>query len=528
MLKWALVGLAVVVVLVGAAFAALPWLLNTPAFQAWVAHSASQALGRPVRFGSLSISPFPLPTVKLRGLQVAEDPAFGAGPFVTVGQGRIGMRLTPLFSGRVELSALTLDAPRIALVEDARGRWNWASLGAPTSGPGTPSRVGGRIGIASSSALALSRVEIVGGTMSYRKVGVIDSALTLEQVNLTLKQPAPGGALLLSGDALVQPGDIQLKLGDASLTPAAARSFADMALKAAVEVAVTDVGPLGSKLVLSPAMAGALKGRLRVSGTPTQPVASGNLEIPRLTLSEQRSQCEPRRRELELTDLRAPIAYAGASVDSAPIEAKVAHGTVSLQLGILTGSAPAVTVKNINVKGVELGPVLVDFFCQAYAVTGPMDLVGEARFSPADPWRTVNGSGRLRVGRGKVMGREVVTLVREVLALVGAAAAVRTPEQRARPAAPLDFDSITATYTIANGVARTKDLLYQAPDVQVAAAGTVALPDGRVDMKVSLKQGPNEIDGVITGTAAALHVVPTGVRVPDAQGIKKFLDRILR
>src|SRR5262249_44799144 len=111
MLKWALGTVVALVVLVGLLLAALPWFLNTPAFQAFVAQSASHQLARSVRFASLSISPFPLPTVKLRGLEVAEDPAFGPGPFLAVGEGRIGIRLRPLISGRIELAALSLDAP---------------------------------------------------------------------------------------------------------------------------------------------------------------------------------------------------------------------------------------------------------------------------------------------------------------------------------------------------------------------------------------------------------------------------------
>ena len=63
----------VVLVLGGTALAALPWFLNTPAFQTYIAQSASQALGRSVRFASLTISPFPLPTVRLRRLQVAAE-----------------------------------------------------------------------------------------------------------------------------------------------------------------------------------------------------------------------------------------------------------------------------------------------------------------------------------------------------------------------------------------------------------------------------------------------------------------------
>src|SRR5262249_59459648 len=117
MLRGALAGVVTLIVVAGLALAALPWLLNPPAFQTYVAHSASQTLGRAVTFSSLSISPFPLPTVKLLRLQIAEDPTFGAGPFVSVAQGRMGIRLKPLLSGRVELAALTLDGPAIVLVE---------------------------------------------------------------------------------------------------------------------------------------------------------------------------------------------------------------------------------------------------------------------------------------------------------------------------------------------------------------------------------------------------------------------------
>jgi len=68
MLKWLLAGLLVLVVLIVGVLLALPLLLDTPAIQAYVSQAAGHALGRPVKFNSLSISALPLPTVKLRGL----------------------------------------------------------------------------------------------------------------------------------------------------------------------------------------------------------------------------------------------------------------------------------------------------------------------------------------------------------------------------------------------------------------------------------------------------------------------------
>ena len=56
---------------------ALPWLVDAPRVQAYVAQTASQVLGRPVRFASFSVSAFPTLSLRLKGLQVAEDPRFG-------------------------------------------------------------------------------------------------------------------------------------------------------------------------------------------------------------------------------------------------------------------------------------------------------------------------------------------------------------------------------------------------------------------------------------------------------------------
>jgi AsmA-like protein len=274
--------------------------------------------------------------------------------------------------------------------------------------------------------------------------------------------------------------------------------------------------------------AGSVKGRLEVSGTPARIVASGAMGVDRLTLTVDRPLCEPARRQLQVTEVRVPLSYNGLALDSAPLQAKVARGSVAVRLGLDLGPTRVATLKDIDVKGMELEPVLVDFACQPYAVTGPLDLAGQATLRIDDPRRSANGSGRLRVGSGKVMGREVTALINQVVEMAGVASAALAPEQRVRPSSPLTFESITATYTITNGMLATKDLLYRSRDFTVAGAGTVALPDGRVNMQVTLTQGPNQIKGVVSGTVDALRVVPTSIDVPDTRRIKKFLDMLLR
>jgi AsmA protein len=527
MLRWLLIGTAAAVLLAVAVVASLPWLLNTRGIQVYVAQSASQALGRTVRFGSLSISPLPLPAVRLRDLQVAEDPAFGPGPFLTVSEGRLGIRLRPLFSGRVELADLTLDGPRVALVEDAAGRLNLASLGAAAGAAAPPRSHGSRPVSSAVSGVLLSRVRVLNGSVHYARLGE-PAALRLEQVTLTLSQGRAGDTVRIEGSAVAEPGGVRLAIRQASIGPVASRAVADMDVKATVDVDAPDVTGLAGPYLGRASVSGAMTGRVEVSGTPARLSVAGQMASDRLTLSEERAPCgPPARRQLLVEGVRIPVRGGLQRLDAGPVEVRVARGTVSLRATVALDSARVATLREIRVRRMELAPVLVDYLCQPYAVTGALDLDGDATFRLADPIRSFAGAGRLRIGAGRVVGNEVVSLVREVAGLGAAVSAALRPD-RPPMSSPLDFDSITATYTIAAGVARTDDLRYESRDVRVSAAGTYGLADQRVAMEVTLSSGANRIRGVISGAPGSLRVVPTGVRVPGAVDVKKFLDRLFR
>src|SRR3989337_1532882 len=92
-LRVSLVVLGVFLVLVVGTLALLPSLLDTSVFHAYVSQAAGQAVGRPVKFDSLSVSLLPLPNVKLQGLEIADDPHFGKSPLLQVGDVRVGVGL---------------------------------------------------------------------------------------------------------------------------------------------------------------------------------------------------------------------------------------------------------------------------------------------------------------------------------------------------------------------------------------------------------------------------------------------------
>src|SRR5262245_51529358 len=168
-LKWLVGAAAILFVLVVVALIAVPFLVDTPRMQGYVASTASQALGRQVKFSGLSVRVLPLPAVELRDLEVAEDPKFGTTPFLRLQRGQIRLQLWPLLSGRVELGDIVLKKPTMTVVQAADGRLNIASLGGGAPEPkqaGRPGRGGGGGSGAGSAALA-NRVIIDDGQVTY-------------------------------------------------------------------------------------------------------------------------------------------------------------------------------------------------------------------------------------------------------------------------------------------------------------------------------------------------------------------------
>ena len=510
------------------ALLALPWLVDAPRVQAYVAQAASQVLGRPVRFASFSVSAFPAPSVRLKGFEVAEDPRFGTQPFLTVAEGRVGIKLRPLLTGRVELSDLTLEKLRLEVIEDG-GRLNIASLGAPPPGTRAAPRAPGAAAPAAGAAAVIAQVRIKDGVIHYVRRGPSATDLRLEGVEVTVRPS--GETLTLAGVAQLAPGGVRLKLSDATLALGAGRPLGEAPLRGVVDLAGADVGPLARSFIASPGVTGSVAGRLQLGGTLTQPTAQGELTASRLMLSERNPRCPPPvDRRLNLDGVRVPIAFKLSQLDSAPLTAQVAGGRVSARLSAaLTGATRPVSVKDVEVKGVELGPILVDYLCSGFAATGPLDLTGDFTLQAGEPMRTLNGAGRLRLGRGRVVGSEALRLLRDIVAVAGAVGALAEGGRLGAPLRPLDFDSVTASFRIVNGVVTTNDLDYRGQGLSASAAGSYGLADGRTDMAVTLTQGRNQIKARVTGAVGGkLVAVPTGVTVGGRDAVKQLLDRLLR
>ena len=507
MIKWLLIGIVGLLILAAAFLALVPSLVDAPKIQAVIAHAAGQALGRPVRFDSLSLSLLPLPALKLKNLQVAEDPKFGAIPFLTVSDGRLGLKIWPLLRGRVEVTELTLERPRVALIQEPGGRWNVASLGAAAGGAPSSAKPGG--GSPGMSVLPLiSRVRVVDGSLNYESRSKSGNTITyrLEGLTLTARSVGLGKAIEFDGETRVAPGDLRLKLVNGSLSPAVGRPLAELALKADVELQATYVASVVRSLVgPTPELGGPVQGKLVLSGTLANLTGRGQLELSRLRLSERRPHCpEPKTRSLTLEMVRFPLTYSPLRITGDPLSARLGSGNVSVALSLDFSPQPFLRVSEISIKQLPLEPVLSGYLCQGYAVSGPLDLTGDLSARPNDVWRTLAGQGRLRIGAGRVVGSQALTLFSSIARMGNAlVSTLNLDVPQALFDSPVEFDSITASYRITNGLLTIEDFLYASPRFTVNAAGEYRLADGRMNLDLILKSGRTEIKARVTGTSAS-------------------------
>jgi len=534
--KWLVGVVATVVVLVVAALIAVPFLVDTPRIHALITSNASQALGRPVKFRSMSISVLPLPAVALHGLEIADDPQFGTEPFLRLDTGKVRLKLAPLFSGRIELGGITLSKPVITVIQTPDGRMNISTLGAGSKEPKPgerPPRGGGGAGGTGAGAVLASTISIDDGVVAYVARGKGGATSQYRMENLDLKLSGGGPQLAFRGDFKIKPGDLAVKVSDGQVALNGAKPLTEAQLRGVVTLDGKDIGDLAKNaLGPTPVFGGALRGKLTLSGTVGAPAAAGDVEISKPSVTQLQPACpEPKRRTLTLGTLKLNASYRDEVLGARPLTTSLGDGSITGQLSFALTPGMRVQVSDLGIKGVALEKVLVDYLCEGYAITGPLDLTGGATFSAQDLWHTISGPGTLKVGHGKVVGRQALALVSGIVRVGGAVSSLLSADIPNLGDSPLEFDSITGTYQIVNGVVTTRDLLYTSKPMKVTIAGTYGLATQTMDLDMTISHGRGDLKAKVTGNASSpsIRVNPTTLlRDVDKQKMEKGLGDLLK
>jgi len=207
---------------------ALPFLINVNSFRPKIEAEASSALGRDVKLGNLSLSLFS-GTVEADDIAIADDPAFSKTPFVKAHRLKIGIELMPLiFSKQIHVTELLLEKPEITLLKDAKGTWNFSSLGGAANKKPAESKPGE----SSTPNLSVAKLNVTDGKLTVGRTNSSRKFRVYDQVNITVTGFSGTSRFPFSLRAQLPGG------GDAHITGEAGPISAEDAAKTPFEVAV--------------------------------------------------------------------------------------------------------------------------------------------------------------------------------------------------------------------------------------------------------------------------------------------------
>src|SRR5437763_6507916 len=130
---------ATILVLLVLVLLAAPFFLDVNRYHDRIQSELQQKLGRQVSLGTMHLKLIPF-AFRVENAVVGEDPNFGRGSnFAQAQELYVTAALMPLLHGDVQIKSLELRQPKIELIRNAQGVWNFSSLaGTQPQQPGQP------------------------------------------------------------------------------------------------------------------------------------------------------------------------------------------------------------------------------------------------------------------------------------------------------------------------------------------------------------------------------------------------------
>jgi AsmA protein len=204
----------------------------------------------------------------------------------------------------------------------------------------------------------------------------------------------------------------------------------------------------------------------------------------------------------------------GTGLHSSGLVAKAGGQAVGLEVEIADlAGAPRYRVR-ASTANAEIAALLRSLTGQKGALEGPLtanaDLAGPLG-GDADPLRSLSGRARIDVGKGRIAGVSLLRGVMERLGAFAELAALAGPERGGalEPFYRDEFDSITGTFDLGGGLARTEDLRLVYRDYRVDLRGVYGLLDESLDFTGELTLG-QALDAALAGEAPAAGAADAG------------------
>jgi len=518
--KYTLFVIGGLVILIGAVLAYIAATFDPNQYKPQLVQAVKERTQRTLKLeGDIRLSFWPSIGAKIGKASLSERAS--DREFAAVEEVRVALKLMPLLAGRAIVDTVRVRGLRANIVKAKDGKLNVDDLAGPPPPKGAP---------AAKDAGADFTVDIAGIEITDAVVSYADAAAgakyALSKLSLKTGRLAPGVPASVEFSAHIESDAPKLDLPVAlkmrlTFDPdKQTLALADLALEAkGVAAGVTNLvvkltGSAdvdGAKERARVSLAGkiaesSVKARLDVSGFAA-PAVNFDVEIDQLDVdrylapapagAKQKpaaSEPEPR---FDLSGLRALRAEGALKIGSfkannvkgsnVRLAVKASSGRVvldpvtadfyqgKLASAITINAAPATPTFAVRHRfnGISVGPLVKDL-ADSDILEGKGDVAADVT-SQGDTVsalkKALNGSASLKLADGALKGIDIAGSIRSAKAKLGALSGEQT--QAADSRQRTDFSELTATFRIANGVARNNDLDMKSPLLRVGGEGEI-------------------------------------------------------
>ena len=215
----------------------------------------------------------------------------------------------------------------------------------------------------------------------------------------------------------------------------------------------------------------------------------GTVKIGQLTVAKAR-----------VSNIRVQLDAKGGRLNVAPLSANLYDGRLDGALSVDANGNRFAAKQNL--AGVRIGPLLNDLADQD-VVEGRGDVALDVAAHGATVGalkKSLSGTAKLALADGAIKGIDIGQKLREAKSLLKGGKDVGVAADATQKT---DFSELSASFRIANGVARNDDLLAKSPLLRLAGAGDIDIGNERLDylLKTSVVatgtgQGGKDLDAV--------------------------------
>ncbi|MCE5273748.1 MAG: AsmA family protein, partial [Deltaproteobacteria bacterium] len=193
MKKKVVLGVAAVVGVCVVILAVLPFVVDLNRYRDPILSRIRTYVNRDVSFEGINLTILTGLGAEIRGLRIADDPAFAKGDFLALKSVQVKVALLPLLHKEVKIRKVVVVEPTVHVIKSSAGTFNYTTLLVPR--PEKPEREPKPGALAS---LLAANIEIRNGILSYRddkaKPGAkpfVLSDIDLESQDISAARPIP-------------------------------------------------------------------------------------------------------------------------------------------------------------------------------------------------------------------------------------------------------------------------------------------------------------------------------------------------